>query len=40
MKPISLVQEPKYLATLGRIKPDINYKKQISRFLVNGYKAS
>ena len=30
--------EPKYLATLAGIKPDINYE-QISRFLVNGYKA-
>jgi len=30
--------EPKYLATLAGIKPEINYE-QISRFLVNGYKA-
>ena len=30
--------EPKYLATLAGIKPNINYE-QISRFLVNGYKA-
>ena len=30
--------EPKYLANLAGIKPNINYE-QISRFLVNGYKA-
>ena len=30
--------EPKYLATLAGIKPNINYE-QISRFLGNGYKA-